>query len=247
MLGRMANLEKQTIIITGASSGIGRATARMLREAGMRLVVTGRRGDRLDELVSELGEEHAAPLAGDVLDPDLPARLIDLAVERFGRCDAVFNNAGVLEVQPLDEIDIDRVCQMVRINVEAAYRMAYVAVRYFQTKNNNRGTLINTSSILGTKSRPTGGWYAGTKFAIEALSEALRIELAGTDIHIAAIEPGLVRTELHRTWEEPSHQRLNIEKPLEPEDIARSVRFILESPPHVRIPRLMILPGEHAI
>ncbi len=243
----MPDLKNNAIVITGASSGIGRATARGLVDAGMRVVVTGRRAERLDELVAELGEENAAAVAGDVLDPDLPQRLIELCVQRFGRCDAVFNNAGVLEVQPLNEIDIDKICQMVRINVEAAYRMAYVAVRHFQQHNDNRGMLVNTSSILGTKSRPTAGWYAGTKFAIEALCEALRMELAGTDIHIAAIEPGLVRTELHRTWDQPSHKKLGIETPLEPEDIARCVRFILESPPHVRIPRLMILPGEHAI
>jgi len=109
------------------------------------------------------------------------------------------------------------------------------------------GHLVNTSSILGTKTRPTVGAYAGTKYAIEALSESLRMELAGSDVKVSCVEPGVVMTELHADWAEHPTKMFGIKAPLVPEDIARCVRFILEQPGHVRIPRMMVLPGEHAI
>jgi len=247
----MASLEGQVAVITGASSGIGAATARNLSAAGIKLVLNARREDRLNELASEIPGD-AAVVAADILDPALPQKLIDTATEIFGRCDIVFNNAGVLHIDPIDKIDIEAVCMMVRINVEAVYRLVHTAVMHFrkpkdQGGGGNSGHLINTSSILGTKVRPTAGWYAGTKFPIEALSEALRMELAGTDIRISCIEPGLVATELHREWETPPADVLGIEKPLVPDDVARLVRFVLEQPAHVRLPRMMILPGEHEI
>ncbi|MDQ3812870.1 MAG: SDR family oxidoreductase [Armatimonadota bacterium] len=236
-------LQDQVAIITGASSGIGAAVARDLHAAGMKLVITARREERLLRLAGE--HDDILCVAGDIADPELPANLVATAVDAFGRCDVVFNNAGILEVASLDKIDIERVCAMVRINVEAAFRMAYVAVQHFRSAG--RGHLINTSSVLGTKVRPTAGWYAGTKFAIEALSEALRMELVGTNIKISCIEPGLVLTELHDNWEVHPTQQLNVSQPLQPEEIARCIRFLLEQPEHVRIPRLMILPGEQQI
>jgi len=238
-------LENQTAVITGASSGIGAAIARDLADLGMNLVITARRGDRLSELVSQVGPDRVEPVEGDILDADLPQRLIDCALERFNRCDVVVNNAGVIQIAPIEKIDIDVVCKMVRVNVEAAYRMAYIALRHFQTTG--AGHLVNTSSILGTKVRNNAGWYAGTKFAIEALSEALRMELAGTDIAVSCVEPGLVLTELHNDWQTHPTELLNIPDPLLPQDIARCVRFILQQPKHVRIPKLMVLPGQHEI
>lgn len=236
-------LQGSAAIITGASSGIGAAVARDLSKAGVRLLLTARRDDRLRELAAECA--GAAILAGDIVDAGLPQQLVDECVRQFGRCDAVFNNAGFMEVGPIDSIDIERVCAMVRTNVESAYRMAYVALRHFRKVG--RGHLLNTSSILGTKVRPTTGAYAGTKFAIEALSEALRMELAGTGIKVSCIEPGLVMTELHSRWKVHPKDALNIPDPLVPEDIARCVRFILEQPDHVNIPRLMAVPGQQQL
>lgn len=236
-------LKDQVAVITGASSGIGAALARELNEAGMRLIVTARRAERLQELSSKL--QNTILVTGDILEPGLPQQLIDEATRHFGRCDVVFNNAGVIEAGAIADIDIERVCQMVRVNVESAYRMAYVALKHFHI--HGAGHLINVSSILGTKVRPTAGAYAGTKFAIEALSEALRMEVAGTGIKVSCIEPGLVMTELHNNWTVHPKENLKMDDPLQPEDIARCIRFILEQPAHVRIPRMMILPGEHQI
>ena len=95
--------------------------------------------------------------------------------------------------------------------------------------------------------RPTAGAYSGTKYAIEALSEALRMELAGTPIHVICIEPGLVFTGLHDSWATHPSQSMNIPHALKPEDVAAVIRFALTQPPHVRIPRLMVLPHEHQI
>jgi NADP-dependent 3-hydroxy acid dehydrogenase YdfG len=123
--------------------------------------------------------------------------------------------------------------------------MAYVAVKHF--KSVGSGFLLNTSSVLGLKVRPTAGAYAGTKFAIEALSEALRLELAKTNIAVACVQPGLVQTELHRHYKVPPALSLNIPRPLQPEDIARVVRFILEQPDHVRLPGVMVVPADQEL
>ncbi len=208
----------------------------------MRLILTARSEDHLLPIQSEL---QATILAGDITEPGLPSNLLDLAISTFGRCDVVLNNAGIIEVGTIESINIDKVCEMVRVNVEGAYRVAYTFVKHFMAQGS--GHLINLSSILGTKVRPTAGAYAGTKFAIEALSEALRMEVAGTQVAVTCIEPGLVMTELHRNWSVHPSEGMNIPHPLQPEDIARCVSFILTQPAHVRIPRLMVLPSEHQV
>ncbi len=237
------DLTDQVAIITGASSGLGVGLAEELRTAGMRLVLTARREDRLNELAERLGE--CTVVAGDIADESMPQRLIDTAIESFGRCDVVFNSAGIMHAGPYDEVDVDQMCRMVRVNVEAATRMAYMALAHF--KQAGGGHLVNVSSILGTKVRPGTGVYAGTKHAIEALSESLRMEVAKTNIRVSVIEPGVVQTELQDHF--PVHPRdvLGITQPLVPADIARCVRFVLEQPAHVRIPVMMILPGEQAM
>ena len=141
-----------------------------------------------------------------------------------------------------DETGAARVCRMARVNVEAVYRVAYTAVRHF--KEQGSGFLVNMSSVVGTKVRPTAGPYAGTKHALEALSEALRLELAGSGIGVSSIEAGLVMTELHDELAVHPRDSFRIKKPLVPEDIARGVRYVLEQPEHVRISNLMILPEE---
>ena len=157
----------------------------------------------------------------------------------------VLNNAGIMLTGKIETIDIDDVCKMARVNVEAAFRMAYTALRHFRKAGS--GHLINTSSVLGMKIRPGAGAYSGTKFAIEALSEDLRMEVAGSDVKVSCIEPGMTMTELHDKFEVHPKVSMGIEKPLAPDDIARCIRFILEQPAHVRIPRMLVLPGEHAI
>jgi len=238
----MNDLKDQVAIITGASRGIGAGVARALFDRGMRLVLTGRSAERLKALVNQLDADRCAVLAADVAAMETPAALLDLTLSRFGRCDVVFNGAGVMHVATIDEADIDTMCQMVRINVEGFTRMAYTALKHFRTVGS--GHLINVSSILGTKVRPSTGVYAGSKYFVEALSEALRMESAKTDIKVSVIEPGVVDTNLQSHFKVHPCESLGIEQPLTAEDIARCVCFILDQPAHMRIPVLMAMPGE---
>jgi NADP-dependent 3-hydroxy acid dehydrogenase YdfG len=237
-----STISGQVAIVTGASSGIGRGVAEALNDAGVNLVLTGRRAERLDELIARFGNTTAVAVAGDIADPKLPHQLIDAATKSFGRCDIVFNGAGIMHAAPVEDVNIDQMCEMVRVNCEAATRMAYAALKHFKTAGS--GTLINVSSILGTKVRPNAGVYAGTKYFIEALSEALRMELAKTNIRVSVIEPGVVETELQDHFPVHPKQALGLTAPLTVADIARAVLFILEQPAHVRIPVMMVLPGE---
>jgi len=235
-MGVTTDLEGRVAIITGATSGIGAALARALAARGMRLVLTGRREDRLAQLAA------VRVVAGDITDPDLPQALVDAALETFGRLDVACNNAGLLEFGPIDAIDLDRMARMVRVNVEAAYRVAYTVLRHFKVQNH--GHLVNTSSIAGTKVRPTIGAYAGTKHAIEALAQALRLELAETDVRVSNIQPGVVSTEIFEHLPAEAHpgKQQGVRQQLTPEDIARCVVFILEQPAHVHIPTLLVKP-----
>ncbi len=228
------DLTGKVAVITGASSGIGAASARRLRAEGMRLVVTARREERLQALAKDLGETEV--VAGDICDPALAPALVQRALARFGRCDVVMNNAGTLAVGPVESLDIDKVCQMVRVNVEAAYRVAFEAMKHFKAAG--RGDLVNLSSIVGTKITVAGvGWYAGTKYAIEGLTEALRLEGHPAGVRVTCIEPGMTKTEIFAT------PITSIPRPLDPEDIADAVVYIIASPAHVTVPRMMVLPA----
>lgn len=236
-------LSDRKAIVTGASSGIGRAVAKALAEAGASVLASARRADRLEELA--MTHPSVRVHLGDALQPDYAESLFEAAERELGGVDIVVNNAGIMVAGPSDGIDLDRVSEMVRVNVEAAYRVALLAVRRFKAQG--WGHLVNTSSVLGTKIRPSAGAYAGTKHAIEALSEDLRVELADRGVKVTCIEPGLVSTELHAQFEVHPRDSLGIRTPLEPEDVARCVLWALDQPPHVLIARLMVLPSDHAI
>ncbi len=236
-------MEKELVaVITGASSGIGLATAEELNMRGIKLVLTGRNEKKLQEISGRL---NAVTVVGDLTDSMVQSKLIQTAFEQYGRCDILINNAGIIEAGAIEEIDIDKLTEMVRVNVEAPFRLIYLFLKEF--KKVNSGHIINITSVLGTKVRQTSGAYAGTKYAIEALSEALRMELAGTGIKLSCIEPGLVMTELHRDWEVHPSTGMSINHPLKPKDIAEKVLYLLEQPEYVRIPKIMVLPSDHII
>lgn len=231
-------LQNKVALITGASSGIGRAIAEDLDAAGMNLILTARSQDKLEKVAASL--KNAKVFAATITDPDVPQKLVDFAIATFGQLDVVINNAGAMTIGSIEEVDIEAVCQMVRLNVESVYRLAYTALRYF--KQNGSGFLINTSSIAGLKTSPTVGAYSGTKHAVEAFTDALRMELAGTGVKVAAIAPGTVETGLYDHWGQDSKNWVMTGGALQPQDIARGVRFVLEQPDHVLIPRILIVP-----
>ncbi|NVM65294.1 NADP-dependent 3-hydroxy acid dehydrogenase YdfG [Mucilaginibacter sp. SG538B] len=228
-------------LITGASSGIGRAIAEALNKGGYRLILAARREEKLKELQSEFVDI----IPGDLSSAGYQDALVEYIYKTYGKCDYLFNCAGTLHTGTIAETDIDKMTGMLRLNIEATFRLTYSLLKRFKIQG--YGHVINLSSVLGTKVRPTAGAYAATKFAIEALSEALRMELAGTDIQVSCIEPGLVMTELHNDWEVHPKDSMQIHEPLNVADVVEAVFYILRQPAHVRIPKLMILPKDHLI
>lgn len=235
------NNRDKICLITGASSGIGFAIAKALNQDNYKVIATARRADRLKQLHSD----SIDILAGDLNLPDFQDSVENYIFDKYGRCDYLFNCAGTIEVGSIEEIDIDKMVSMIRLNVESTFRLTYKILKRF--KKQEFGHVINISSVLGTKVRPTAGAYAATKFAIEALSEGLRMELTGTNIKISCIEPGLVMTELHKDWKVHPKESMNIHEPLNVDNIMDTVKFIMGQPDHVRIPKLMILPKDHNI
>lgn len=235
----MSGLDGKVAVITGATSGIGLATAEALSERGVKLVLHGRRGERLEAHAARL--PNCVVLAGDIADPATPDALIALAQKSFGRFDIAFANAGLIASGPVDEIDLDAMSDMLKVNIDATFRFAYTAVRHM--KATGGGDMLFTGSVLGTKTRPIAGAYAATKYAVEALAESLRMELAGSGVRVSVVEPGLVRTDLHRDYEVRPEVSQNVPEPLTPADIARAVVFAVEQPRSVLIPRVMVLPS----
>jgi NADP-dependent 3-hydroxy acid dehydrogenase YdfG len=232
------DLRNKVAVVTGASGGIGEAITRDLRAQGCRLVLTARSGDKLEALCADLGD--AVFLAGEVTEEDLPDRLLALAVERFGRADILVNNAGVMTVGPVEDADIGKLAAMARINFEAVIRFTYTFLKPMKARRS--GHVVNVSSVAGTLIPPLAGAYAGSKHAVEALSEALWTELNGTGVALSVIEPGTVATGLYKDWDRASTEWVHSLGALRPEDIAACVRFILTQPENVHIARMLALP-----
>jgi NADP-dependent 3-hydroxy acid dehydrogenase YdfG len=233
-------MARKVAVITGASSGIGRGIAEKLISDGFQLVLGGRSVGKVFE-----HSEDIVLVTDDLTEPATSDKLLATALERFGHCDFLFANAGMIESGTIETIDIERVCSMARLKVESAYRLIYTFLKYFVTEG--KGHVVITSSVLGTKVRETAGAYAGCNFAMEALAEGLRLELSDSDIQVSCIEPGLVETNLQGHWPVPAKEALGVPLPLQPEDIADVVEHIINRPAHVRIPRYMILPRGHKI
>lgn len=228
-------------VITGATGAIGSAIARSLSGAGYSLVLNAPSNEKLQSLASQL-DGPCVMVAGNLRVESIPQTLLTAALHNFGRCDVCFNNGGLLEAGAIETIDVERICNMVRVNVEGAFRMAYTFLQHFVQQGH--GHLVNTSSILGQKVRPTVGAYAATKFAVEALSEALRMELGRTAVRISCVEPGMVRTGNADRWEKPVTELKGAAAPSEPEDIARLVLQILEPPVRARAPQRVMQSAE---
>jgi len=218
-------------VITGATGGVGSAIAQRLSLAGYSLVLNSPSNEKLHSLAAEL-HGPSVLIAGNLRVESMPQSLLSAALKNFGRCDVCFNNGGLLEAGTIETIDVERICNMVRVNVEGAFRVAYTFLQQFVGQG--YGHLINTSGVMVKKVKPTIGAYAATKYAIEALSEALRMELGRTNVRISCIEPGMVRVGMHDRWESPSMHQLGIDDPYDPQEIARMVLHILEGDSLVR-------------
>lgn len=212
-------------VITGATGGGGAAVARALSQAGYSLVLTAPSMEKLSALAAQL-RGPCTVIEGSLGDESLPETLLFAALDRFGRCDVCFNNGALFEAGIIETVDIERLSSMVRVNVEGSFRLAYVFLKHFVSEG--AGHLVNISSAMGRSSRPTA--YAATQRAIEVLSDALAAELDDSPVLVSCIRPGLVKTGLRHRWEIAPESAAGTGSPLEPEDFARMVLFILEQP-----------------
>jgi NADP-dependent 3-hydroxy acid dehydrogenase YdfG len=227
--------DQPVLVITGASSGIGAATAQRAVEFGHRVVLGARSEDKLDALAQELGgEEHAVAVRCDVSSWEDQQALVRAALDRFGRMDSYFANAGFGATRGFLEESVEHWKSMIDTNVLGAALSIRASLGHF--KKLGSGHLILTSSIAGRRALP-GSLYSATKHAVTAMGEALRQEIADTDIKMTLIEPGAVDTPFFDN--RPSGA-------LEPDDVARAVLFALTQPPHVDVNEILIRPIHQA-
>jgi NADP-dependent 3-hydroxy acid dehydrogenase YdfG len=189
-------IENKVVVITGASSGLGEATARHLAAQGAIVVLGARRADRIEALAEELtaAGHRAKAVPTDVTDRDQVRHLVATAVEEFGRVDVMLNNAGLMPLAPLERLKLDEWDQMIDVNIKGV--LYGVAAALPHMKEQRSGHIINVSSVYGHVVDPGATVYCATKFAVRALSEGLRREVKPYNIRTTVISPGAVSTEL---------------------------------------------------
>ena len=220
----------KVFLITGASTGIGAATARHAAQAGYRLVLAARSLDKLEALADELGgEERALAVRCDVTEWDDQEALVATTLERFGRLDVAFANAGFGAARGFLEDAPEHWRAMVLTNVLGA---AYTVRATLPALKETKGHILLTGSVAGRRAI-SGSLYSSTKWAISGMGESLRQDVNGTGIRVTLVEPGQVNTPF---FDNPSEGRL------EPDDIARAVMFAVAQPPHVDVNEILIRP-----
>lgn len=236
----MTGISDKTILITGASSGIGEATARELAAAGANLLIGARRIDRLDALAAELGPRVVAHEL-DVTDPQSFEAFATAAAERFGRIDVLINNAGVMPLSPLVALKRDEWTRMIDVNIHGVLNgVAAVLPRFVAQQG---GHVVNVASIGAHLVLPTAAVYCATKYAVWAITEGLRQEHA--DVRATIISPGVVATELGHDITDPqvaSALQAWRANSLSPDAIARAIRYAVEQPAGVDVNEVIVRP-----
>lgn len=237
-------------LVTGASSGIGRAVARALAGNGMRVAIAARRGERLEALAGELRAAGATVLAvpTDVRDEGGILELFRRVRSELGGVDVMINNAGLGRRAPLLSATAEPWREMLEVNVLGLCICTREAVRDMHARG-GEGHVIHLSSMAAHRVPPGSGVYAATKFAVRALTEALRQELreAGSSVRVTAVSPGLVETEFAAVYnqsEEAARKTYGRLKVLEAEDVAAAVLYALSQPPHVQVHDVLLRPRE---
>jgi len=240
------NIKGKVVVITGASSGLGEATARLLSAEGASVVLGARRVERLKSLADELTAKggKALAVATDVTHCDQVKRLVDAAVQTFGRIDVMINNAGLMPLSPLERLKIEDWDRTIDVNIKGVlYGIAAALPHMMQQK---AGHIINVSSVAGHKVRPGNAVYAATKHAVRALSEGLRQEVKPYNIRTTVISPGAVATELPNSVTEPDvaksiHNFYELNA-IPADSFARAVVFAMSQPEDVDVNEILFRP-----
>jgi NADP-dependent 3-hydroxy acid dehydrogenase YdfG len=240
------NIEGKVVVITGASSGNGEATARFLSAQGATVVLGARRVDRLQSLAEELTRSGGKALAvtTDVTHFDHVKKLVDAAGQTYGRIDVMINNAGLMPHSPLERLKIDDWNRMIDVNIKGVLYGIAAALPYM--KQQKSGHFINVSSVAGHKVRPGSAVYAATKTAVLVISEGLRQEVKPYNIRTTVISPGALATELPNSITEPDVAE-NVRKfvqefALPAESFARSVAFAMSQPEEMDVNEILFRP-----
>jgi len=242
----MMGVEGKVVVITGASSGLGEAAARLLADEGATVVLGARREDRIRALADELTRrgDQALAVPTDVTRRDQVQRLVDSAVEAYGRIDVLINNAGLMPLSPLDRLKVDEWDRMIDVNLKGVLYGIAAALPHMQRRKS--GHIINVSSVAGHKVRAGNTVYAATKHAVLALSEGLRQEVKPYNIRTTVISPGVVLSELPSTASEPdvsaNLQKMYGELGISPDSFARAVVFVVSQPEDVDVNEILFRP-----
>ena len=248
----MGNLDGKVAVVTGASSGIGEATVRALAAEGASVVAGARRKERLDGLVEEVSKDGGRAIAVecDVTDQSQARNLVHRAVEEYGSIDILVNNAGVMLLSTVGKGLSDQWRQMFEVNVMGLLYATEAAIGHM--KEQGSGHLVNISSVAGRKvTRDSSGVYAGTKHAVNAISEGLRQELLEDNIRVTIVGPGAVATELpdHITDEDAREGLsglLELER-LQAEDIAEAIVYAVTQPERVSVNEILMRPTQQPV
>ena len=244
----MQNIENKVVVITGASSGLGEATARELSRNGAKLVLGARRLDRLEALAKDIGLDARAVVKTDVTRADDVKALVDRAIELHGRVDVIINNAGVMPQSTLERLRIDEWDQMIDVNIKGVlYGIAAVLPHMTRQKS---GQVINVSSVAGHKVGTGGAVYSATKRAVRVISEGLRQEVKPYNIRTTIISPGAVDTELPNSVGEAATaagiKQFYADMAIPADSFARCVVFAMSQPDNVDINEILYRPTAQA-
>lgn len=247
----MSDLRGTVALVTGASSGIGEATARTLAAAGATVALVARRKDRLDTLAAELGG-GALAIEADITDRDQADAAVAATASEFGRVDILVNNAGVMLLGPIEDAPIEEWDRMLELNLRAALSMTKAALPHLLAAADSDprrvADLINISSTAGRQVKKGSAVYNLTKHGLGAFSESFRQEFSRRHLRVGVVEPGAVVSELRDHLRdgvrEANLQRLETMEPLQAQDIADAILFMVTRPRHQTINELLIRPTE---
>ncbi|MFD1470894.1 SDR family oxidoreductase [Companilactobacillus mishanensis] len=243
-------IENKVVVITGASSGIGAATAILLAKKGAKLVLGARREDKLQQLVNRIEQDggEAVYQVTDVVDPDDNKALVEKAKSTFGKVDVIFLNAGLMPNSPLSELKTDEWNRMVDVNIKGVLNGIAAVLPTF--KEQKSGHVIATSSVAGLKAYPGGAVYGATKWAVKDLMEVLRMESAQENSHIrtATIYPAAIKTELLDTITDPESakgmEQVYNQYEIGPDRIANVVAFAIDQPDDTNVNEFTVGPTD---